>query len=104
MSNVPDERHVKFADDLERMGYEVVEYHGRYGYAGPAVKVQSHEFQDVLRATAVRVVWDDLGKGMVIYPDCARRIEEQKDLLRFDDALKDIGVVWNRGQGQEKKT
>jgi len=95
--NWTDPRHRKFEADLERMGYEVVEYHGRWGYHGPSVKVDAGELQDVLRATDVRVVWDTLGKsGYVIYPDSRQRIEDEKDVLRFDDALKDFGVEWNR--------
>ena len=92
-----DERHRRFAEDLERMGYEIYEYHGRWAYHGPAVKVEASELQDVLRATPVRVCWDTLGKsGLVVYPDCGQRIEDEKDKLRFDEALKDFGVEWNR--------
>lgn len=92
-----DPRHKRFEEDLERMGYEVDEYHGRWHYHGPSVKVDMSQLQDVLRATRVRAVWDTLGKsGYVIYPDCSQRIEDEKDKLRFDEALRDLGVEWNR--------
>lgn len=79
------------------MGYEVDEYHGRYAYVGPAVRIDASELQDVLRATSVRVVWDTLGKnGYVVYPDTRERIENEKDRLRFDEALKDFGIDWNK--------
>ena len=88
-----DERHNRFEEDLELAGYDVVEYHGRYHYHGPAVKCESNALQDVLRATPVRVVWDTLGKtGLVVYPDCRQRISDQKDMLEFNNALKDLGV------------
>lgn len=92
-----DERHKRFEEDLERAGYEVVEYHGRYSYHGPSVKCDSSELQSVLRATLVRVVWDTLGKsGLVIYPDCRQRIADQKDMLQFNDALKYLGIEFNK--------
>lgn len=92
----PDERHRKFADDLERMGYEVVEYCGRWHYEGPAVTISASELQDVLRATDVRVVWDTLGKdGLVVYPDSRQRLEDEKGKYDFNRTLEDIGVKWN---------
>lgn len=95
-----DARHQRFEDDLERAGYDVEEYHGRWHYHGPAVRCDSSELQDVLRATVVRVIWDTLGKtGLVVYPDCRQRIEDEKDVLRFDEALKDMGVEWHKDEG-----
>ncbi len=92
----PEQR--RFADDVERMGYEAVEYHGRWGYHGPAVKCSAAELQDVLRATEVRVMWESLGKGWVIYPEDAERLAkvraEHSDKMAFDRALKDLGVEW----------
>jgi hypothetical protein len=95
-----DPRHREFEGDLERMGYEVVEYHGRYHYHGPAVKVDASELQDVLRATDVRLVWDTLGKnGYVVYPDCPKRLGAEKDKLDFNRALADMGINWNEDNG-----
>lgn len=88
--------HRKFEEDLERMGYEVEEYRGRWGYHGPSVKVDMSELQDVLRATDVRVVWDTLGKdGLVIYPDTRQRLEAEKSKYDFNRALENLGVNWN---------
>lgn len=83
-----DLRHRRFASDLEKHGYEVVEYSGRFGYEGPAVKCSQGELLDVIRATRVNVVWDDLGKGHVVYPDCRQRIGEALQALNFSNALK----------------
>jgi hypothetical protein len=93
--NWTDPRHKRFEEDLERMGYEVVEYHGRWAYHGPSVKVNARDLQDVLRATRVRVIWDTLGKdGLVIYPECAQRLADERDKFDFNEALKELGVVW----------
>lgn len=89
------ENHKKFADDLEEMGYEVREYHGRWGYHGPSVSIEAHELQDVLRATDVRVVWDTLGKdGLIVYPDTRERLDAEKDKYDFNRALENLGVNW----------
>jgi hypothetical protein len=97
MNNWTDPRHRKFAEDLEGMDYSVEEYHGRWGYHGPAVRVDASELQDVLRATPVRVIWDTLGKsGLVIYPDCRQRIEDEMSKLDFARALeKGYGINMN---------
>lgn len=47
------------------------EYHGRYGYVGPAVVVDQSELQAVVRATSVTLQWDKMGKnGLIVYPAC----------------------------------
>lgn len=82
------------------MGYEISDYHGRFGYHGPSVKCSAQEFQDVLRSTEVRVMWESLGKGYVVYPEnpqcLARAKGEAMDRIRFDRALRDLGVEWKR--------
>ena len=95
MSQWTDKRHQRFADDLERMGYEIRDYGGRWGYEGPAVVCSKGELQDVLRATDVRVVWDELGKGLIVYPDDTRRIREAKEAYDFNSVLKQkFGIEW----------
>ncbi len=48
-------------------------YGGRYNYKGPAVVVNHLDaFQDVVRATDVRLMIDQLGKGYVVYPSHRR--------------------------------
>lgn len=89
----PDPRHRRFTEDLERLGYEVVEYNGRFGYQGPAVKVSASEFQGVLAGTQVRVMWDTLGKdGYVVYPESRERLLKYREAMDFSEALKKFGV------------
>lgn len=63
-----EERFKKFTQDMKKAGYTVESYQGRYFYDGPAVICERDEFQDVLRATTVKVIWDSMGLGFVIYP------------------------------------
>ncbi len=63
--------HRQWALDILGAGHDWVPapYHGRNMYQGPAVRVDEDELQDVIRASCVRVVWDQMGKhGLVIYP------------------------------------
>lgn len=61
--------HDRFRHDLEAAGYEVTQYRGRNFYDGPAVRVGKAEWQDVVRATTVRIQTDELGLGWMIYPE-----------------------------------
>lgn len=63
-----DDRHQTFTDDLEAAGYQVEPYRGRFYYHGPAVRIAKDELQDVIRATSLPLQWDQLGKGLVVYP------------------------------------
>lgn len=67
-----DPIHQRFKKKSEEAGYEVKDYHGRYNYFGPCVKVKnSYEFQEFLQNfnSGIKLQWDDLGKtGKVIYP------------------------------------
>lgn len=56
---------------MERAGYDVREYHGRFFYHGPAVSTNESDgptLQDVIRATKVSVQWDNLGLDYIVYP------------------------------------
>lgn len=58
-----------FRADMAAAGYEVEEYHGRFSYQGPAVRIDAAALQDLIRATRVYVVWDQMGKdGLIVYP------------------------------------
>jgi hypothetical protein len=61
---------VQFVNDMESAEgfYEVEHYHGRAYWEGPAVRVEKNELQDVIRATTVRLQWDTLGDGWIVYP------------------------------------
>ena len=56
---------------LSALGYEVREYAGRSYYRGPAVttsRAADVTVQDVIRATEVRLQWDNLGLDFIVYP------------------------------------
>jgi hypothetical protein len=63
-----NKRYAQFAEELEEAGYDVYRYRGRFYYDGPAVNCGYDEFQDICRATTVRVQTDSMGLGMVVYP------------------------------------
>ncbi len=62
----------QFVKDMEKAGIEYEEYNGRFFYHGPAVKTKEEGFptrQDVIRATKVKLQWDNLGKlDYIVYP------------------------------------
>ena len=61
----------QFVEDMESAGIEYEEYKGRFFYRGPAVRTNEKGFptrQDVIRATKVKVQWDNLGLDFVVYP------------------------------------
>jgi arabinogalactan endo-1,4-beta-galactosidase len=60
---------VQFVDDMFEQGYEVQHYHGRFYWEGPAVSVRdTYELADVVASTAVKVQWDNMGLGYIVYP------------------------------------
>ena len=61
----------QFVEDMERAEIVYEEYNGRFFYHGPAVRTDEKGFptrQDVIRATKVKVQWDNLGLDFVVYP------------------------------------
>lgn len=61
----------QFVKDMEKAGIEYEEYQGRFFYHGPAVKTKEEGFpthQDVIRATKVKVQWDNYGLDFIVYP------------------------------------
>lgn len=70
--NREDDKYEQFIKDMERVGIEYDgEYKGRFFYHGPAVRTNEEGFptlQDIIRATKVRLQWDQLGFDFVVYP------------------------------------
>ena len=56
----------QFVADMSKAGLEVRDYRGRNFYHGPSVDCE--DIQDVIRATKVKVCWDNMGLGFVVYP------------------------------------
>jgi hypothetical protein len=56
----------QFENDMYEAGFRPYHYHGRAMWHGPAVNAD--DVQDVIRATSVRVTWDSMGHGVVVYP------------------------------------
>ncbi len=68
MVNEPD-HYTQFRQDMTEADFDVQEYGGRNYYQGPATVVDTSEYQDVVRATSVRLQTDNMGKsGIVVYP------------------------------------
>lgn len=63
----------QFVEDMIKVGIEVEDYEGRFNYHGPAARTNIEnngpDLQDIIRATQVKLQWDDLGKrDYIIYP------------------------------------
>lgn len=58
--------HIQFVSDMEAAGLEVEHYHGRFMWEGPAVRVD--DLQDAMSETKVRVQYDNMGLGWIVYP------------------------------------
>lgn len=62
-------KYQQFTADMRDAGYVVKHYDGRNFYHGPAVEIDADDFQDVVRATKLLLVSDQMGKrGLVVYP------------------------------------
>ena len=58
---------IKFVKDMiEKADLEVEHYHGRFFWAGPAVRVKS--LQAALSYTKVPCQYDQMGLGYIVYP------------------------------------
>lgn len=65
--------HEQFIQDMKKAGIKYEDdYHGRYFYNGTAVRTDEKGFptrQDVIRATKVKLQWDNLGRDdYIVYP------------------------------------
>jgi len=58
--------HSQFVRDMEAAGLEVEHYRGRFGWEGPAVRVD--DLQDALGATKVECQVEPTGRGYIVYP------------------------------------
>ena len=61
----------KFVEDMAEVGIETEHYNGRFFWQGPAARTDEDGWptmQDVIRATTVKVQWDNLGLDWIIYP------------------------------------
>jgi hypothetical protein len=61
----------RFRRDMQKAGYHIKEYRGRFFYEGPAVYTDERNgptLQEVMSATRVPVQRDNLGLNWVVYP------------------------------------
>lgn len=62
--------HDTFRRECLDAGLAVEDYRGRSFYDGSAVYCDSRaEFLTVIRATSVPLLWDELGRGWIVYPE-----------------------------------
>ena len=66
---------VQFIEDMEEAGLEVQHYRGRFFWEGPAVEVDN--LQDAMQATKVRVQYDNMGLGFIVYPVASDKGSEE---------------------------
>jgi hypothetical protein len=60
----------QFVEDMESAGFNVTRYAGYAWRFGPGVRADDdEELQNIIRATSVRVGWDTLGLGFMVYPE-----------------------------------
>lgn len=63
-----EQRYQQFREDMEDAGFDVEDYGGRNYYEGPAVRIEQGDLQNVIRSTSVKLQWDQLGLGLIVYP------------------------------------
>lgn len=62
---------VRFVNDMQRKGYDVHHYKGRFYWEGPSVQTsRKHgvDLDDIIKATRVKLQWDNMGLDLVVYP------------------------------------
>lgn len=68
-TETPEHPHDRFARECEEAGFDVEPYDGRFYWKGPSVRCDDDSAaQQVIRATAVEIQRDNLGRGWVVYP------------------------------------
>ncbi|MGO9484100.1 MAG: hypothetical protein ACLPX9_05905 [Rhodomicrobium sp.] len=66
----------QFVADMERAGFKVRHYKGRFSWQGPAVVAGRDRLMEVQKATSVVLQMDNMARDLVIYPKIAgRRID-----------------------------
>ena len=75
----------QFRNDMENAGYEVLFYHGRWFYEGWAVDVEKDELQDVIRSTDVKLQWDEMGLGLIVYPRLSKVAKREYNGPQFGE-------------------
>ena len=71
--DIDEDIYERFVKDMERADIEYEEYNRGFFYHGPAVRTDERGFptrQDVIRATKVKLQWDNLGiSDFIVYPE-----------------------------------
>ena len=68
----------KFVSDMESIGLDVQNYKGRFYYDGPAVIVG--DIQEAIRATKLKLQWDNMAFDYVVYPEKYQTLPDDDDL------------------------
>lgn len=92
--------HRQFCLDVAAAQLPVTHYDGRFCWSGPSAIVD--DLQDVLGATKVKCVWDELGTQFVVYPKAYSHeaIAQMRSLDKVD--IIDIDFFTQRGQPHKR--
>jgi hypothetical protein len=82
--------HRQFCLDTAAAQLPVKHYDGRFYWSGPSVIVD--DLQDVLGATKVKCVWDELDSRFVVYPRAYSR--EAIDIMRSLDEADILSIYF----------
>lgn len=77
--------HKQFCSDMIKASIPITHYEGRFFWSGPSARVP--DIQDVLSHTKVKCLWEEMGRGWVVYP---RAYSEQ--------AIEDMGQQLHGGE------
>lgn len=91
--------HRQFCLDVAAAQLPVKHYDGRFYWSGPSAIVD--DLQDVLGATKVKCVWDELDSRFVVYPRAYSR--EAIALMRSLDKVDIIDIDFFTQRGQPHK-
>lgn len=70
----------QFKHDMEKAGFKIRKYAGRYYYYGYGAEVKSKDFIRAIRSTNIDLHWDNLGYDFIIYPKESMTREEFEKL------------------------
>jgi hypothetical protein len=92
--------HRQFCLDMAVAQLPITHYDGRFLWSGPSVIVD--DLQDILGATKVKCIWDELGTQFVVYPKAYsyEAITQMRSLDKVD--IIDIDFFTQRGQPHKR--
>jgi hypothetical protein len=88
--------HKQFALDMAAAGIRTTIGDQRMYWNGPIA--YGEDISEIMSQTRVRCIWDEAGRGIVVYPRVYSEICLYKLMANWESAQIGIGLYWHRGQ------